>query len=480
MTVKSESNSLGRWFIAPRPSASWSGQTIRWLRRDRAISLVFVEYAPLLKAGLVSLFIHHDAADPADARATVDGALTSAGLGDHAAAIGWVTHVRPETRPSPRGCCPPTRRARRSARRFATLGLPTVSNRYEAEELCVTNGVMEASVERAFCPQPWWHLYVGTTGIAHPCCIALPSEAPSLADSPLPAVYNNAGMRRLRLRMLNGVRDPMCRVCWEKEDAGAGTFREQALKHTTEFSNAPAKSTTELVAAARSITTEDGSIPDEKVAPISIDIRWSNLCNFKCRMCNHAFSSLWFDEAKQIANDMVASGRNPNARRLLVHGDKAVITLNEDHQALARLTPHLQNLSYVYSAGGEPLMMEEHFELLEALKPRASEVGLGYNTNLSRLDYRGRDHPDLVSLQERRPRYLVRWDRTCRRVREDRLPDGSLPRAPAADPLLDEAARPSSGTTCRSPSRRTTSFTSLTSSVRSSRTAWSTDRTSCS
>src|SRR5687768_1116087 len=36
-------------------------------------------------------------------------------------------------------------------------------------------------------------------------------------------------------------------------------------------------------------------------------------------------------------------------------------------------------------------MMQEHFDLLKSLGPRSGGVTLGYNTNLSRLDYRGHD-----------------------------------------------------------------------------------------
>jgi MoaA/NifB/PqqE/SkfB family radical SAM enzyme len=268
------------------------------------------------------------------------------------------------------------------------LELPHLSNRYEVEELCIERGLVPRVLERAFCTKPWQHLHIEADGVAMPCCNAyVEAKTPSLADQPLPEVYNSQAMRRVRLSMLRGVRDPLCRDCWDREDRG-----ECSARSTLE----PA-AFAEAVTAARSITTAEGAIPADKIAPDDIDIRWSNLCNFKCRMCWHRSSSAWFDDAEKIAEEIDAtSGRAPlrpedSARRFLVWGEKPVVSFNADGRALDKLGPYLKNVRHVYSVGGEPLMMDEHFEFLEHLRPRASEITLKYDTNLSKLAHRGRD-----------------------------------------------------------------------------------------
>lgn len=268
------------------------------------------------------------------------------------------------------------------------LKIPHLSNRYEVEELCIERGLVPRVLERAFCTKPWWHLHIEADGVAMPCCNAyVEAKTPSLADRPLPEVYNSKAMRRVRLSMLRGVRDPLCRDCWDREDRG-----ECSARTVLE----PAR-LTEAVIAARSITTEEGAIPADKIAPDDIDIRWSNLCNFKCRMCWHRSSSAWFDDAEKFAEEIdAATGRAPlppeeSARRYLIWGERPVVSFNGDGRAIEKLAPYLQNVRYVYSVGGEPLMMDEHFEFLDHLRPRAAEITLAYDTNLSKLGHRGRD-----------------------------------------------------------------------------------------
>ena len=90
---------------------------------------------------------------------------------------------------------------------------------------------------------------------------------------------------------------------------------------------------------------EDFSVPTDFQ---HIDIRFSNLCNFKCRMCNHDFSSNWYEDMKKI--------RPQNVRETKVL--KATDTIVED------LIPHLSKIRSFYFAGGEPLIMPEHYKVL--------------------------------------------------------------------------------------------------------------------
>jgi len=97
----------------------------------------------------------------------------------------------------------------------------------------------------------------------------------------------------------------------------------------------------------------------------TVDIRWTNLCNFACVYCNPDYSSRWADELKiqqtRPTQDQVDS------MKLYV-------------------TNHANTLKHVYLAGGEPLLMKENLELLAILKTVNPDINLRINTNLSKVD----------------------------------------------------------------------------------------------
>jgi hypothetical protein len=71
--------------------------------------------------------------------------------------------------------------------------------------------------------------------------------------------------------------------------------------------------------------------------------------------------------------------------------DMAVIeytTGNEDDM-IAQMMPHVPHLEQVYFAGGEPLIMKEHYLLLEKLLELGkTDVRIQYNTNFSELAFK--------------------------------------------------------------------------------------------
>jgi hypothetical protein len=122
---------------------------------------------------------------------------------------------------------------------------------------------------------------------------------------------------------------------------------------------------------------------------VSWDYRFSNLCNFKCRMCGDMLSSSW--ESEQKTHNMVnwADPKN-NWQRPEV---RAEISKFQDTQIEAEFADAVEQhrVEEVYWVGGEPLMYEQHWRYMQ----RIVELGDGprvyarYNTNLSRINYRG-------------------------------------------------------------------------------------------
>jgi organic radical activating enzyme len=110
------------------------------------------------------------------------------------------------------------------------------------------------------------------------------------------------------------------------------------------------------------------------------DIRFSNLCNLKCRSCGHIFSSQWYqDQAK------LAGGDWKDRNTVLNYAGRTELDMWQ------QLEPHLDYVEQIYFAGGEPLLMEEHYRILEELvKRKRFDVRLIYNTNFTHTELRGR------------------------------------------------------------------------------------------
>jgi hypothetical protein len=126
-----------------------------------------------------------------------------------------------------------------------------------------------------------------------------------------------------------------------------------------------------------------------RVRPVSWDYRFSNLCNFKCRMCGDMLSSSW--ESEQRQHNMI-DWSNPK-NNWMKPKVREQISAYQDTQIEAEfaLAVEQHRVEEVYWVGGEPLMYEQHWRYMR----RIIELGDGprvyarYNTNLSRVDYRG-------------------------------------------------------------------------------------------
>lgn len=217
---------------------------------------------------------------------------------------------------------------------------------------------------------PWIHMYVNTDGEAYPCCTTR-YETPigNVRESSLVELWNNDKMKDVRRKLMAGEYVEGCKNCYRHESTGSGGFSFR------NFANNEFGHHFDLVQD----TMEDGYLPGMHLK--YFDVRFSNLCNFKCRTCGDMFSSTWAAESYkqgygEINGLLHASNGNPNL--------------------LDQFKPHLGNLEMLYFAGGEPLITPEHYEILEYLiDNNSTDVTLRYNTNCSRLDFKDKIVTDL-------------------------------------------------------------------------------------
>jgi MoaA/NifB/PqqE/SkfB family radical SAM enzyme len=213
---------------------------------------------------------------------------------------------------------------------------------------------------KTFCIYPWIHLHAYPTGEAYPCCHAeMAYPVGNARFKTLEEIYRDAPMRELRKDMLNERPNPACGRCYEQEEAGFFSGRKSANKHHGHHIK---------------------RIDDDKFQMSYWDIRFSNLCNLSCRSCGHIFSSSWYqDQAK------LAGGDWKDRNKVLNYAGRTETDIWE------QLIPHLDYVEQIYFAGGEPLMMAEHYNILDELERRGRfDVRLIYNTNFTHVKLKDR------------------------------------------------------------------------------------------
>jgi len=219
-----------------------------------------------------------------------------------------------------------------------------------------------------FCMYPWIHLHAYPTGEAYPCCHAEMGvgQIGNCRNNSLSEIWNSDAQRQLRSDMLNETENPACGRCYEQEKSGFFSGRQSANKHHGH----------NIVRVHD--TQADGHVDQFEMT--YWDIRFSNLCNLRCRSCGHIFSSQWYQDQARLAGGDWAK----NHTVLNIAG-------RSETDMWEQLQPHLDYVEQIYFAGGEPLMMEEHYLILEELERRGRfDVRLIYNTNFTQVKLKHR------------------------------------------------------------------------------------------
>jgi MoaA/NifB/PqqE/SkfB family radical SAM enzyme len=216
-----------------------------------------------------------------------------------------------------------------------------------------------------FCMLPWMHLHAFPDGRAYPCCFAIDKHWVGYVNKDsLEDVFNGKEMKQMRTNMLKNKPCKQCVKCYDQEKSGFFSMRLSANKH---FGH-----NVGLI----DNTKEDGE------ADFVIkywDIRFSNLCNMACRSCGSWFSSNWYEDHKKL------HGEPPKHHKIMRVGR----TSNDIWEQMLEQFDHVEQF---YFAGGEPLIMEEHYRILKELdKRKMYHVKLIYNTNFSKLKFKDMD-----------------------------------------------------------------------------------------
>jgi sulfatase maturation enzyme AslB (radical SAM superfamily) len=197
------------------------------------------------------------------------------------------------------------------------------------------------------------HIFVGPDSIVLPFCVA-DRQYPmgNVNEKSIDSIVKSDRFNTLRKNMLNNQRSKECNYCYIKEDSGLTSLRQS---HNARWK----------------ISVETATI--DNVKPVYLDIRLSNVCNLKCRMCSSYFSSAISAEEAKIFN---------------VENATSTLNLKNQDATLKEILSYLPNVEKIYFAGGEPLLSKEHYIILQSLIDCNNiDLEIIYSTNFTKLKY---------------------------------------------------------------------------------------------
>jgi hypothetical protein len=192
-------------------------------------------------------------------------------------------------------------------------------------------------------------------------------------DESIIQMMNSNDFKKIRSAMLNDEPVEACKRCYDLELMGTWTMRQSHNK----------RKGLEYVKEISEITKDDGEITDFKMK--YMDLRFSNMCNMKCRSCGPGCSSLWAQEFVDRVGE--------ETYEKYFKTTKIVINKADEMGFMSKLKPYLKDVTEVYFAGGEIIITPEHYECLDYWIENGlnEQIELTYTTNFSSLKYKDKD-----------------------------------------------------------------------------------------
>ena len=216
-----------------------------------------------------------------------------------------------------------------------------------------------------FCVLPWISLEASPIGTVRPCCLADDELVDNvgnkfnLATADFDGIQNSASMRQLRQEFIDGRQPKTCRKCWREERSGRTSKRMHTLDRLKHM------------------------LPDQEWTAdakplLFLDLKLGNICNLKCRICGSWSSSTFATE--ELANLGPNEDKKSNHHyQMLRQGAWP----RENPTFWSEIEKVIDQIQYIEFTGGEPFMIQEHFDMLQGLvdRGRAGAIEIHYNTN---------------------------------------------------------------------------------------------------
>lgn len=189
----------------------------------------------------------------------------------------------------------------------------------------------------------------------------------NLRDHSIEEVWNSQFMRDTRLKMINNEIPDSCKKCFEEESKGIKSKRYWETEVWGQRLN---------IEDRVSMMNTDGSLP---VDIPYFDLRLGNLCNLKCIMCSPHDSSSWIKDWKLQTPQYTV----PLLKEDQLWDRTMDYTWYQKGSFIESMKSQVQNIKELYFAGGEPLLIPEHYNILTFMVTtgNAANCILRYNSN---------------------------------------------------------------------------------------------------
>ena len=234
-----------------------------------------------------------------------------------------------------------------------------------------------------FCVLPWVHTATYTDGTALLCCVSSPNTGVNLNHSTINEAKNSEYFKEARLSLLKGEKFRGCSVCWKEEEVGVKSHRNNENRLWDDLL------TKELVDEIVRNTHDDGTIDNDLY---TLDFRLGNTCNLACVMCRPQDSSKWLNEAKKLSNELETDAKWDWKYKSTINLEN--FEWYKRQEFLEDFYKSCSNMRLMIFAGGEPLLIKEHKEMIKEMVKRghAGNIQVNYHTNATIYD------PELMEL----------------------------------------------------------------------------------
>ena len=231
---------------------------------------------------------------------------------------------------------------------------------------------------KTFCPYPWIHIMTQPSSTINFCCVAsgqIKKDDGSILmlnkGDDISTVWNNNHYRKIRRQMVEGERVDGCQPCYELEDLGIPSYRENYIQDWMGF-HREADNIRQIV---------DKSIDNDYVveeSPQYLDFRLGTLCNLRCRMCQSQNSSAIYKELKD--EELYTEEERDFIVKTSHWNDFSDYTQPwfDDPGFLNTVETWLPNVNRLYFTGGEPTIIQRVYWILE----KCVELGINENIDL--------------------------------------------------------------------------------------------------